>query len=312
MSSDIFDRREFLAASLVPAAVAPLLAGQNQLAVAAPGGSTAPAEGPPGIIDTNVHLFEWPFRRLKYGQTPALVAKMKNHRIAEAWVGSFQALLHKNLDAVNARLVEECRAQGAGILRPFGSVCPVWPGWEEDFRRCHEVYKMPGIRLHPSYHNYRLDRPEFAQLLAGAAERNLLVQIVIELEDARVHHPVVTTPAVDAAPLTAALKKVPRARVQLLNGLTALGAAGLLAETNVAFDVANFEGAGAVGRLIDGKHWSNKAQVPLARLVFGSHAPFFPYEAALLRLFEAPLDREQLVAIMHGNAQQLAKEGFFP
>src|ERR1051325_7891142 len=64
------------------------------------------ADSPPEIIDTNVHLFDWPFRRLKYAETKALVAKLRRHRIRQAWAGSFEGLLHKNLDGVNARLAE--------------------------------------------------------------------------------------------------------------------------------------------------------------------------------------------------------------
>jgi hypothetical protein len=263
---------------------------------------------PPGIIDTNVHLFDWPFRSLKYRRTADLVAKLRKHRVTQAWAGSFQALLHKNLDAANARLTDECRANGDRMLLPFGSVNPVWPDWEEDLRRCHEAYKMPGIRLYPNYHNYRLDRPEVLELLGQATKRGLLVQIAIEMEDERVHHPVINAPPVDAAPLAETWKQVPGVRIQLLNGLTALnrrGAPDLVQETKIVFDIANLEGTGAVGRLIEGKHWSIRSQVPHERLLFGSHAPYFPCEAAVLRLFESPLEREQLVAMMRENGRRL-------
>ena len=54
---------------------------------------------------------------------------------------------------------------------------------EEDLRRCVETHKMPGIRLYPAYHGYTLDHPDFFRLLADSAQRNLLVQIVLRLED---------------------------------------------------------------------------------------------------------------------------------
>ena len=97
-------------------------------------------------------------------------------------------MLHKQLDAINRRLAEECRARGDGMLVPIGSVNPAWPDWEEDLRRCHEQYRMPGVRLYPAYHGYTLDHPEFARLLGEAAKRGLLVQIVLRMEDERVHH----------------------------------------------------------------------------------------------------------------------------
>lgn len=304
MWNQAIDRRDFLKESLIPAAV-PLLTAISPDDTAA---QQQTSEFAPQIIDTNVHLFDWPFRQLKYTRTPELIAKLRKHRVTQAWAGNFQAVLHKNLDAANARLAEACRSEGDGMLVPFGSVNPVWPDWEEDLRRCHEVHRMPGIRLYPNYHNYRLDRPEFVQLLKQATDRRLLVQIAVVLEDDRVHHPVINVPPVEAGPLVTAMKQVPQARVQLLNVNTVLranGASALVPETTVAFDIAYIEAVGAIGRLIDGNHWSIRPQVPHTRLMFGSHAPYAPCEAALLRLVESPLERDQLLAIMQGNAQRL-------
>jgi predicted TIM-barrel fold metal-dependent hydrolase len=312
MNKQPIDRRDFLKESLIPAAALPLLSTRMvQAAAAQEKKAAAPADAPPTIIDTNVHLFQWPFRRLKYAETKPLLAKLRKHRIAQAWAGSFEAVLHKNLDGANARLTEECKKNGEGMLVPFGSVCPVWPDWEEDLRRCHEVYKMPGVRLYPSYHNYKLDHPEFAKFLASATQRGLIVQIAIELEDPRVHHPIITAPPTPAAPLLDVTKQVPDARVELLNCKTVVqgrGSASLVSETKIAFDISNLEGTGGIGRLLEGKHWSTQTQYPVTRLVFGSHAPFAPCEGALLRLFESPLERDQLVALMQGNAQRLMKK----
>src|SRR5262245_65630232 len=93
------------------------------------------ADSPPVIIDTNVHVFDWPFRKLKYAGAKALVAKLRKHRITQAWAGSYEGLLHKNLDGVNARLAEECQANGDKMLVPFGTVNPALPDWEEDLHR---------------------------------------------------------------------------------------------------------------------------------------------------------------------------------
>jgi hypothetical protein len=301
------DRRSFVKSSLISTAF-PIAAAVGH--PMAQGGQPPPSKAPAGpeIVDSNVHLFEWPFRKLKYTRTETLVAKLRQHRITQAWAGSFEAVLHKRLDPVNRRLADECRIRGDGMLVPIGSVNPAWPDWEEDLRRCHEQYKMPGVRLYPAYHGYSLDHPEFVRLLSEVAGRGLLVQISLRLEDERVHHAATSTPAVNAAPLPDMLKKVPQARVQLINSagpLLGRSLSALVRETQVAFDIAATEGNGGVGRLIDGTNPSYRGAIPVERLLFGSHAPFFPCESALMKLFESPLSLEQLERLMHANSRRL-------
>ena len=76
MQCEAIDRRSFVKASLISAAL-PIAA-----ALANPRRTGAePKPRGPEIIDTNVHLFEWPFRKLKYARTEALIAKLRKHRI---------------------------------------------------------------------------------------------------------------------------------------------------------------------------------------------------------------------------------------
>jgi len=288
-------RRRFVKGLLLPAALGALPA------------AAAAADAPPSIIDTNVHLFAWPFRKLKYGQTQALVAKLRKHRIATAWAGSFEALLHRDLDGVNARLAAECQAHGDGLLLPFGAVNPALPDWEEDLRRCHEKHRMRGVRLYPSYHNYTLQHPDVARLLKLASQRGLVVQVALRMEDPRVHLPVTRTPVVDIDPLPDLLAAAPGVKLQLLNTFISTqaleGAAGhrLVEQTRVAFDISHVEGQAGLGKL------AAAPPAALPRLLFGSHAPYFPCESALFKLFESALDRPALEKIMRGNAEQLLK-----
>jgi predicted TIM-barrel fold metal-dependent hydrolase len=303
------DRRRFVKVSLIPAAFAPFVPFVLTPALAGSCSQGAqPTAAVPEIIDTNVHLFDWPFRTLKYARTESLVAKLRKHRITKAWAGSFEAVLHKELDQVNRRLAEECRTRGDGMLTAIGSVNPAWPDWQEDLRRCHEQYRMKGVRLYPAYHGYALDHPEFTRLLDQAAKRNLLVQIVLRLEDERVHHATIAIGAVDVSPLPELLKKVPKAKVQVINAagpLLGRNVAMLVRDTQVTFDIAATEGNGGVGRLIEGKNYSYRGAIPVERLLFGSHAPFFPCESAVMKLFESPLSLAQLRMLMRDNAQRL-------
>jgi hypothetical protein len=299
------DRRQFLRTSLLAGAAAASFRNPPLRAQAA-GTSGGPAA--PGIVDTNVNLFEWPFRKLKYGETPALVAKLQKHRVIEAWAGSFEALLHKNINMVNERLTTECREKGAGLLRPFGTVNLAWPDWEEDLRRCHETFNMPGVRIYPGYQPFDLSHPGLKGLVAATRERGLLLQIVFGMEDPRVHHPIITVGSVLATPLIDVLKTEPQAKVQMLHfsgNIQGTDLRALMTGTSATIDISRWEGNGAIGRMIGTAPGSQGARVPVERVLFGSHAPYFPIETALLKLIESPAGTEQLNAIMQGNARRL-------
>src|SRR6266576_4513105 len=263
------DRRNFLKNSLLGAA-AVSLPGHQALA-AQTGARNAPAVNSspaPGIIDTNVNLFSWPFRALKYRDTRALVAKLKKHRIIEAWAGSFEALLSKDMNGVNARLAAECREHGPGFLIPFGSVNLAWPDWEEDIRRCHEVHKMPGLRIYPGYQPFDLDHPGMESLLTMTSERGLVLQVVFGMEDPRVHHPIINVGPVTFGPLLKTVNGTPNAKVQLLHFSGPTQGDDLpqfMAKTNTFLDISRLEGNGAIGRMIGSIQGLPSARVPVAR-----------------------------------------------
>jgi predicted TIM-barrel fold metal-dependent hydrolase len=300
------NRRQFLHRSMLAAAAASATPGSVS---GAQGQAGSPAANRPPLIDTNVHVFEWPFRKLKYAQPAALAEKLRRHGVTQAWAASFEALFAKDIAGANARLVEGCARSGKDFFVPVGSVNPLWPGWAEDLRRIHEVHRLGIIRLHPCYHGYALSEPGFAELLVRATERKLLVQIVLEMEDPRVHHPAVRSPSANPAPLVSLLPKIPGARIQLLGDqftwMRMPAAKPLLTMANVAHDFSALEGVGGVGRLLQGKHWHLAGKIPLERMVFGSHAPYFPVESALLKLFEAPFSAAEMQALMAGNARRL-------
>jgi predicted TIM-barrel fold metal-dependent hydrolase len=286
------DRRGFIA--LTTGAMAAALA--HSPAARAAEAQPAPA-GDAGLIDTNVSLHRWPFRRLPLDETPALVAKLRANGVKLACAGSFDALLHKDISAVNARLADDCARHGENMLAQFGALNPMLPGWEEDLRRCVEVHKMCGVRLHPNYHGYKLADPIFERVLQLATERGLIVQIAVSMEDERTLNPLVNVPPTDTAPLAPLLQKFPQARVQLLNAFRTLRGAPLqaLAKAGARFEIATLESVAGVGKML--------AEIDPSALLFGSGAPFYYFESALLKLKESALTDAQLAAVSHGNAR---------
>jgi len=252
------------------------------------------------MIDTNIHLSRWPTRRLPHDSTAPLVDKLRRAGIEQAWAGSFDGLLHKDIGAVNGRLAQEC-AGHADLLIPFGSVNPTLPDWQDDLRRCREEYHMPGIRLHPNYHGYKLEDPRFAELLDLAERHGLIVQLALKMEDERTQHPLLRVePVVDTRPLSQLLPGRDRLRLVLLNSLRDLraDALGQLAQAGHAyFEISMLEGVAGIEKLLQA--------VPLDRVLLGSHFPFFYLESALLKVHESELAQFQIAAITHDNARRL-------
>lgn len=252
------------------------------------------------IIDTNAYLGRWPFRRTPCDELDRFLETYKKYGIAEVWVGSLEGPFHRDIGGVNHRLWETCQAVQDVRLTPFGSVNPRLPDWKEDLRRCAEQYKMPGVRLHPNYHRYRLDEPVFAELLDLAGRYGLLVQLAVRMEDVRVQDERFATPDVDLKPLAELVRGRPGLRLMLLNSFIPDAHSlllGLVQTGQIWVEIAALDGLGALER------WAR--QLRPDRITFGSHVPLFCLESAVLKMEESELSAEVRRAILQENARQL-------
>lgn len=251
-------------------------------------------------IDTNAHLGQWPFRRHGFEETAKFLAKLRAVQVTEAWVASFDGVLHKDIAGVNARLAAECKDRGDGMLIPIGTVNPRQPDWPDDLRQCREIHKMRGVRLYPNYHGYALDDAEFAKLLGMAAEAKLLVQLVVKMEDERTHHPLMKVKDTDLSPLPKVVAGIRDLRIQILNcPISSAGEAlvPLARSGEVYFDFAMQESVGTVARLTE--------RVGAERVLYGSHFPLFHAESSMLKLKEADLKADAEAAFRTGNGRRL-------
>jgi len=302
------NRRAFIKNAAIVAATAAAGYDRSLAEVAAsahPLDKTPGQEGD-GLIDSHVYLSRWPYRRLPFDETSRLAKLLRKNDVTRAWTGSFDALLHRDVSAANARLADECRAEGSGLFVPFGTVNPMLPDWEEDLRRCHEAHKMPGIRLHPDFHGYGLDDPRFARLVGQAAARGLVVQIALGMEDPRTQPPTAMFEPPHPGPLADLLPKVPGAKVVLLNFFRAFGYNRVLlvrlgSMPQISFDMATVEGVNGLRDVLE--------SAGSIRLLFGSYSPFYNFDSSRLKLQETDISAAHLAAIRRGNAASLLPAG---
>lgn len=289
-STFILSRRRFLQRSLTATACTATLCTAGGHALATSEASAA------GIVDTHVYLGRWPFRHVGAETAAELSKLLKSAHVSTAWAGTFEGLLHKDISGANQRLVDTCR-EAEAVLVPFGTVNPMLPDWEEDVRRCHEVFRMPGIRLHPNYHGYTLSDVCFTRLLKRAAARKLIVQLVAWLDDKK--RPCLKpVPPVDLAPLAEKTAAVPSVRLIVLNGSVAADEKWLrsvVPRKDVSLDFTKLEGTNAVRKLVN--------MLSSDRVVFGSGAPLLSVDETVTKLALCGLSGAEVRAISCGNAR---------
>jgi predicted TIM-barrel fold metal-dependent hydrolase len=258
--------------------------------------ASAANASPSSLVDCNVTIGNWPFRDLPGKDAAPFTKRLRDRGVTRAWTASFESVFYRDLATANRVLHDACTKNSDGLLLPVGGINPSLPDWKDDLQRCTTDHGMKAIRLHPNYHGYTLDDPKFLELLEAATGKKLLIQIAAQMEDVRTQHVAVRVPPVDLKPLPDALKRVPQARVMVLNANRAMSSTTLQG-TNAILDIAMLEGVGGIENLL--KEW------PLEQLVFGSHSPLFYFESAKLKLQESELSEKQLAAITHANAQRL-------
>ena len=246
------------------------------------------------LTDCHVYLGSNPFRKLGAENRDEFIQALGKRGVTDAWAGSFEGLLRRDVAAVNLSLARAC--QGT-MLRPCGTINLSLPDWQDDVKRCAEDHGMRIIRLHPNYHAYDLKTPAFRDLLALSVKHRLLVQLVVQMEDERTQNPQVRVAPVDLQPLPGILQEMKDARVMLLNANAAMLLRHVQNCPNLWLDFAMIEGVGGVENLLK--------TCPQDRLVFASFAPVFYWESARLKMQESALSSVQASAVQWQNAAAL-------
>ncbi len=292
----VFHRRELIHGALAAGTASMVAANEDEKSATnlQPSRVVPTISMPPKVIDTNVSLFHWPFRRLPLDQVNELCAKFQQLGITEAWAGSFEALLHRDVRTVNERLQKTC--QNRSELTPVGAVNPSLPDWKHDLNLCLGQFSMPGVRLLPGYHGYALDDAVFGELLVTATKLGGFVQVVMAMEDTRTQSSSLQTPNVDPRPLQHWMQQIPHAKVQILNCRpSAFDRQTFASIPRLTVDTSRVDGTDGVALLANA--------IGVNRDLYGSHSPFLIPEAACIRMIETGIPAADVRAIMQQNAE---------
>lgn len=233
------------------------------------------------IIDTNAYLGFYAFRQLRHDTAAELLRLMDEKGIERAMVSSASAITYRNAQSGNEE-VASAVASHRDRLIPFAVVNPVYAGWQDDLKICHEQFQMKGLRLYPKWHNYALSSQPCPDLIHAATERGMVVSIPIRVEDYRQRSWLVDVPDVPLDEIVAVVRACPNARFILLNGAGytrwPLGQEDNGLPANYWIEISR------LSALLDNEVGQLIARLGADRVVFGSGMPFKYPDPALLKL----------------------------
>ncbi len=248
------------------------------------------------MIDCNVALGDWPFRKVFPRTAQQLVQVMNRCGIDQAWVSTLDGILHKDLESVNGRLYEE--VESYAHLSPVPVLNPNLPGWEYDVAEM-QTRQVSSIRLCPNYHQYSLSAESCHSLLDSLPE-GVFIQVTVRMEDERRQHPLCQVPPTDLQALPELAATYSDLAFVVTNAhnpeiAEIMKKAGEPA--NLYFEVSHVEGVNGLASVM--------AITGPQRLLFGTHMPLFYPDSSLLKLQESDLSPDQLTAIKTHNATRI-------
>lgn len=248
------------------------------------------------LIDVNTYIGHWPFRQLRHHTAGALVRRMDRYGIDRAVVGSIHGIFYKNAHQANEELASQTRRH-ADRLIPFATLNPIYPGWEEDLRRCAEQLGLCGLRLFPQYHGYSLDDAAALELVDAAASLGWCVQVPMRVVDRRQRHRWDLAEDLKAASFEQALTSRPRVKWMFLNAL------GLNGEHMIS--ARYVVGISRMTAVLQRNIQTLAESTGVEHLAFGTGMPFKTPDPALLKLEVLDLPKRAVDRIAWRNASEL-------
>lgn len=239
------------------------------------------------IIDVNSYIGHFAFRRLRHNTAPKLLSLMDRARIDRAVVSSASSITYRNPQAGNEEMAVEIKSH-ADRFTGFAVLNPVYAGWRDDLKTCHQQFGMRGVRLYPRWHNYGLTDPACHELVQAVTDLDMVISIPMRVEDRRQSSWLVNVPDVDTEEIAQLVTTFPKTRFILVNGSgyerSSLGRKDSGLPANFVIDIAllTAEVPNETMRLIE--------NLGEDRVVFGTGIPFHYPGPALTKMEILQLD----------------------
>lgn len=132
------------------------------------------------MFDINCGCGVWPFRPTLPSDAASMEAVLRAEGITRACAYPLEACFWPDPHEANElRLPELARSS---FWVPSAVLNPMMPSCMKDYMRCHKEWRVPMVRLFPSYHFYGLDEPPVDVLAEQAAVDGVVLGVHARLE----------------------------------------------------------------------------------------------------------------------------------
>lgn len=161
------------------------------------------------MIDVNVFVGAYPWRRLPGTSPEAVLAAMERVGVLEAWVTHLPSLFWKDPAEGNGWLYRT--AERLPPFRPVPVVHPGLPRWEHDLAEA-VARGVPAVRCDPGFLGLAATGPEVVRLVQAAGDAGVPLLSAVRLEDGRGRHPLDVAPELSPAAVRSWVRSHPGAR----------------------------------------------------------------------------------------------------
>ncbi len=249
------------------------------------------------MVDVNTYIGNWVFRPLPSSSPESLSDCLMAEGIQKAFVSSINAIFYDEPHLANEILFNQI--EKFPIFLPVAVINPNFPNWSKNLNKYLNEHNIKAIKLHPNYHQYKLNDGKTKELIISAGEKDLTVIIQMRVQDVRSQNPICIVQDVDVSNLVEIAETIKGTRF-VFGGIkwneVQVMANRIKALSNVWIDISNIEYMDVLRRLIN--------IYGTDQILFGTHAPFFEIKSAILKLKEANLTEKEYESITSINAKK--------
>lgn len=249
-------------------------------------------------VDVNVLLGHWPFRKIRKNSLDDLRNVHRKNGISGGYAASLNSIFYNDPFEGDAELHEWIRGTE---YKHVLTVNPTLPGWERDIREGISRFDIHGVRIYPTYHDYKLGSEPVERLCDTLRKLRLPLFVTKRMEDERLDY------LIKPAPLTVdELKTFVRRHADLDIVLL-----------NIRFGeiVSMSEEINKLPKLyLDTSGLKDRAfvieellqQIPAGKIMYGSQHPLYCLQSTHCLIDFAEVDETVKQGILGGNASFLA------